>query len=137
MRQVPYRLPELLANPKRFVFVPEGEKDVDNSAGINLLATCNSGGAGKWTPEHAQYLRGRRVFILPDNDKAGHDHAAKVALSLIGKATSIKIIELPGLPEKGDVSDWLEAGGTREKLVELAEATPSGRRKKRLHRDRS
>ena len=79
VRQVPYRLPELLANPKRFVFLPEGEKDVDNLAVINLLATCNSGGAGKWTAEHAQYLRGRRVFVLPDNDEAGRKHAQQVA----------------------------------------------------------
>ena len=93
-------------------------------AGINLLATCNSGGAGKWTAEHAQYLRGRRVFILPDNDESGRKHAQQVALTLQGIAASVRIVELPGLPVKGDVSDWLAAGGTREKLVELAEATP-------------
>ena len=124
VRQVPYRLPELLANPKRFVFPCEGEKDCDNLAGINLLATCNAGGAGKWTAEHAQYLRGRRVFILPDNDEPGRKHAQQVAESLQGIAASVRIVELPGLPAKGDVSDWLAAGGTREKLVELAEATP-------------
>ena len=128
-RLVPYRLPELLANPKRFVFVVEGEKDADNLAGINLLVTCNSGGAGKWTAEHAQYLRGRRVFILPDNDEPGRKHAQQVARTLQGIAASVRIVELPGLPPKGDVSDWLEAGGTRERLVDLAEAatewTPS------------
>ena len=121
---VPYRLPELLANPKRFVFVVEGEKDVDNLAGINLLATCNAGGAGKWSSEHAQYLRGRRVFILAHNDEAGRKHAQQVAESLQGIAESVRIVELPGLPVKGDVSDWLAAGGTREKLIELAEASP-------------
>lgn len=31
---------------------------------------------------------------------------------------------LPGLPEKGDVSDWIEAGGTVEQLQALADAVP-------------
>jgi len=37
-----------------------------------------------------------------------------VAQSLVGKAKSIRMLELPNLPPKGDVSDWLEAGGTKK-----------------------
>jgi hypothetical protein len=122
VRAVPYRLPELLAEPARPVFVVEGEKDVDNLARIRVLGTCNSGGAGKWTAEHAQHLRGRWVFVLSDNDEPGRRHAQQVVATLQGIAESVRTIELPGLPAKGDVSDWLAAGGTREKLVELAEA---------------
>ena len=47
VRQVPYRLREFLANPSRLVAVVEGEKDVDNLAKIDVLATCNAGG-GKY-----------------------------------------------------------------------------------------
>jgi hypothetical protein len=37
------------------------------------------------------------------------------------------VLRLPGLPEKGDVSDWLAAGGTAEQLRELiAAAEPGG-----------
>lgn len=124
VRVVPYRLPEMLAEPKRFVFVSEGEKDANALAGIGLLATTNACGAGKWTADHAQHLRGRRVFILPDNDKPGREHAQQVAMSLQGIAESVAIVELPGLPVKGDVSDWLAAGGAREELTRLAEAAP-------------
>ena len=124
VRAVPYRLPELLADPARPVFVVEGEKDVDNLADIGELATCNAGGAGKWTAEHAQYLRGRRVVVLPDNDESGRKHALQVAATLQGIAASVRIVELPGLPPKGDVSDWLAAGSTKEELMRLAEATP-------------
>jgi hypothetical protein len=123
VQAVPYRLPEFLAQPTRPVFVPEGEKDVDNLARINVLATCNAGGAGKWTAEHARHLRGRRVFILADNDEPGQKHALQVEASLQGIAASVRILELHGLPPKGDVSDWLAAGGTREKLIELIRAT--------------
>ena len=33
---------------------------------------------------------------------------------LVGKAASVRILELAGLPEKGDVSDWPEGGGTTD-----------------------
>ncbi|MCO6458765.1 MAG: hypothetical protein J5I93_25945 [Pirellulaceae bacterium] len=60
VRVVPYRLPELLAEPARAVVVAEGEKDCDNLARMGVLATCNASGAGKWTAEHSAFLRGRR-----------------------------------------------------------------------------
>ena len=48
VRQVPYRMPELLeANPTDLVFIVEGEKDADRLADLGLVATCNPGGAGK------------------------------------------------------------------------------------------
>jgi RecA-family ATPase len=36
----------------------------------------------------------------------------------------VKVVELPGLPEKGDVSDWLAAGHTVKELMVLVKATP-------------
>jgi hypothetical protein len=69
-------------------------------------------------------LRGAKVVILPDNDEPGRKHAQQAAKSLHGKAASVKVLELPGLPEKGDISDWLAAGGTREELLELAAEAP-------------
>jgi len=121
VQQVLYRLPELLAKPKRPVVIVEGEKDADNLIRIGVLATCNAGGAGKWTVQHAEYLRGRRVLILPDNDEAGRQHGQEVAATLHGVAQSVHILELPGLPLKADVSHWIAAGGTREELQRLAE----------------
>ncbi|MCO6454709.1 MAG: hypothetical protein J5I93_05340 [Pirellulaceae bacterium] len=124
VRVVPYLLPELLAEATRPVFVAEGEKDCDNLARIGVLATSNAGGAGKWTAEHSVFLQGRPVAILPDNDEPGRTHARKVAESLQGVAASVRVVELPGLPDKGDASDWIGAGGTREELERLANATP-------------
>lgn len=124
VRVVPYRLPELLAEPTRPVVVAEGEEDCDNLARIGVLATCNACGAGKWTAEHSAFLRGRWVIVLPDNDEAGRNHAQQVAQSLQGVAASVQIVELPGLPDKGDVSDWIAAGGTKDELKRLAEAAP-------------
>jgi putative DNA primase/helicase len=125
VRVVPYRLPQLLAEPLQTVVVAEGEKDCDNLARIGVLATCNAGGAGKWTDEHAAFLQGRRVLVLPDNDESGRSHAQQVARSLHGICESVRIVELPGLPHKGDASDWIAAGGTKEQLERLDEAAPA------------
>jgi putative DNA primase/helicase len=123
VERVPYRLPQLLnANE---IFVCEGEKDCDNLAKLGLVATTNPGGANKWPESLARWFEGRHSIIIPDNDQAGHDHAQDVAKKLKDKAASIRVLELPGLPPKGDASDWLAAGGTRDELEELAAAAPA------------
>lgn len=123
VRRVPYRLSELLkSDADAVVFIAEGEKDCDRLAKLGHVATTNAGGAGKWPSEFAEFFRNRRVVILPDNDDAGRNHAKQVAASLNGKAASVRAVELPGLPPKGDVTDWLNAGGTSDELLKLADA---------------
>jgi len=125
VRRVLYCLPELLeAKIKRPVFVVEGEKDADRLRTLGFVATCNVGGAGKWLGEYNKHLAGRRVVILPDNDSAGLKHAHDLVHHLDGVVESIKILELPGLKEKGDVSDWLDTGGTKNKLQTLTRQSP-------------
>lgn len=123
--RVLYRLPELLAaDPAEPVFVVEGEKDVESLAAIGLVATTNPQGAMKWRPEYSEPLRGRTVVILPDNDDAGRRHAELVRGALDGKAASVKIVTLPGLPDKGDVTDWLrQPGNDCKRLLEIVAAT--------------
>jgi len=125
VRRVLYRLRELLAaDLSALVFLVEGEKDVDRLRAGGLVATCSPMGAGKWRDEYAKSLAGRKVVIIPDNDQAGRDHAQAEAKSLSGVAESVKMLMLSGLPEKGDVSDWLRMGGTIETLRAMAEAAP-------------
>jgi len=120
-----YRLPELLqADPQKPVFVVEGEKDVDSLRQHGLVATTNPMGAGKWSQVDDSPLEGRHVVILPDNDEVGRKHAEQIAQSLYGRAASVRIVYLPDLPPKGDVSDWLEAGHTVSELLELVSQTP-------------
>jgi putative DNA primase/helicase len=125
--RLPYRLPEVLEAiaSGHTVFVVEGEKDADNLANLNIVATCNAGGAGKWTAEHATYFKGADLVIVPDNDDAGRNHAQQVAKSVGGIATRVRMLELPGLPLKGDVSDWIDKNGTdtAKQLWTLVETT--------------
>ncbi|TKJ32304.1 MAG: hypothetical protein CEE38_23390 [Planctomycetes bacterium B3_Pla] len=129
-RRVLYRLPELLDQVNiasgKPVFVVEGEKDADRLWQIGLVATTNPMGAGNWRQEYSDFLNDRSVVILPDNDKPGRDHAETVARSLaLAGAPEIKILDLsdipPGLAEHEDITDWLDHGGTKQKLAKLAE----------------
>lgn len=120
-RLVPYRLPEIIAavDEGRTVYVVEGEKDADALAECGYAATTNPMGAKKWSDEYSTYLRGASVVVLPDNDESGKAHAHMVANSLYAHDCSVRIVELPGLPEKGDVSDWLSQGHDLDELEAL------------------
>lgn len=104
---VPYRLDEVLAEITAPVAIVEGEKDVNALWDRGFVATCNPAGAGKWLAVFGQYLAGRDVIVVPDNDPPGRKHAESICRSLAGIASRIRILELPDLPDKGDVSDWL------------------------------
>lgn len=123
VRRVPYRLPQLLgtAGP---VYVTEGEKDADRLAELGLTATCNPCGAGNWRPEFNPYFAGRDVVVLPDNDGLGIAHADDVARFLFPVAKSVRVVWLSGVPAKGDVSDWLDAGHTIAELDQITAQTP-------------
>lgn len=122
--KIPYRLPQLIAATDKPVFVCEGEKDADRLASHGLVATSASEGAGKWKEELNRWFERRTVYVLADNDEPGAAHALEVAKNLHGIAAEVRIVNLPGLPPKGDVSDWLDAGGDPDRLVELCRASP-------------
>lgn len=115
-QRVPFRLPRV--NAADFVAICEGEKDVLTLERLGMVATCNNGGAGNFKPELVPYFAGKAVAIFPDNDEAGRQHALKVARILAPVAKSLKVVELPGLPGKGDVSDFVSAGGGLEEIRE-------------------
>ena len=117
--RVLYRLPDL--KDRRDIFITEGEKDADTLWNVNLPATTNPGGAGKWTDDYAAQLKAQGAtvaLVLPDNDRVGKEHAHRVALSCLRAGLSVAVLELPGLPEKGDVSDWLKLGHTANDLLD-------------------
>jgi hypothetical protein len=125
-RRVLYRLQAVLGAVKeqKIIYLVEGEKDARALNYRGLMATTNSEGAGKWHPEFAKNLRGARLVILPDNDEEGRRHADKVTSSVLPVAAWVKRLELPGLPAKGDVSDWLASGHTTQELLALVEEAP-------------
>ena len=118
VERILYRLPLLAsADPKAWRFVVEGEKDVDRLVDLGLIATTNSEGAGKWPKSGTEVLAGRYVVILPDQDDAGRDHAARVREALLPVAAEVRVLNL----DAKDASEWLDAGHTAAELLELVE----------------
>lgn len=119
-RRVLYRTTELAKLPDGHrVYVVEGEKDADRLCALGCEATTNAGGAGrgKWLPGYTAQLERFSVVVLPDNDDPGREHARAIAEAIPGAI----VVELPGLPEKGDASDWLNAGGTVAELERMSD----------------
>jgi hypothetical protein len=115
-----YRLPELLAaDPAGPVWFVEGEKDADRLANLGLIATTTVGGAStKWDDRWSPALKGRRIIVIPDNDEPGRRHAQAIAKALDRVAAETRILGLPGVPDKGDVSDFLKKN-TKDDLLAL------------------
>ncbi|MHB8246237.1 MAG: hypothetical protein ACYDGN_12960 [Acidimicrobiales bacterium] len=106
------------------IYIPEGEAHCDRLKTLGLTATTNAFGAGRWMNEWREYFHNARVVILPDNDPPGLAHAEEVARSLYGSAAGIKVVRLLGLEDKGDVIDWLDAGGTADELTQIVDEWP-------------
>ncbi len=120
VKLIPYNLQAVMAADT--VFVVEGEKDVDSMCKAGYTATCNPMGAGKWRPEFSGFLAGKQVYIIPDGDKPGQEHAAKVYKSVKPYAGGVEMLKLP---HGKDVTDYLQAGGKIDELLKPAEKKQS------------
>ena len=126
-----YRLPELIEAIAlgHTVLIVEGEKDVETLRKLGVPATCNFDGAAKpnenqkWRPEYSETLRDADIVIIPDHDASGYAHAEAIAEMSVGVARSVRILKLAehwrDCPVCGDISDWVDAGHTREELDTL------------------
>ena len=145
----PYRYPELRhalnENRDRFIFIVEGEKDVESLARYGVVATTNAMGAGKWFDDYNKFFPGLNVVVIPDEDapdpkmnrRVGLDHARHICESLLPVAKSVRMLRL--FPEDRrdgglDVTDWLQqvmagrnVGDVRRELARLVKECPAWR----------
>ena len=108
--RMPFHLPSMLAAAERGeeIWIPEGEKDVLALEGAGVVATCNSGGAGKWRDTHADALVGASlVIIVRDRDDPGHKHARDVLASVQERGIPVRLVEAAA---GKDAADHLGAG---------------------------
>jgi putative DNA primase/helicase len=134
-KRVLYNQPQLVA--ANVAIVCEGEKDCDNvtqsglwseRGSLRFATTCNFDGAwkpgesGKWLESYNAYFAGKFVVIFADNDDSGATWSQAVAYNVEPYAFQVKIVRLPGLPEKGDVSDWLETHTAKELEAQIGSA---------------
>lgn len=120
-----YHLPDIIQYVTATVWYCEGEKDADRLRSLGLVATTNAKETETLDRLDVTPLQGHRVYILVDNDDPGRKTADHVARKISPFASSVRMVTLPGLPEKGDVSDWLDAGmGTVDHLEKLGSTAP-------------
>ena len=117
-----YRLNTLGAAAE--VFIVNGEKAADRGAAdLGIVTTCTPDGEGKWWGEYTKELLGKSTRIVTDRDEKGELHGKVVSEALARHVAEVKIIRLPGLPPKGDLWDWIQAGGSRDQLNEIVANT--------------
>ena len=112
--QIPlYNLSAIKDSP--YVFLVEGEKDVETLKRLCQPAVSGANGAARWEDHYTPALQGKKVMIIPDNDKPGREYALKAAAALKGTAKSVHIMNLavlwPEIPEKADITDYINAKG--------------------------
>lgn len=103
---------ELLAkNTTSPVVITEGEKAADAARTIDILALGTSTGAdGCPRAEVLECLRGRTVYLWPDNDDPGRKHMEKLARALSGIAAKVETVRWAEAPDKGDAADFVARG---------------------------
>lgn len=109
-------MPEIIKAQE--VIIVEGEKDADTIIALGFTGTTSPMGAKKWREEFNDFLKGKEVVLILDNDNEGREHMALVGASLKGTARSLKWVDLPNLPSKGDITDWAAKFSNKEEAAE-------------------
>jgi hypothetical protein len=106
-----YHLPDLEVAPR--VAICEGEKAADAARSLGFAATTSAGGSQAASKTDWRPLAGKEAWVFPDNDVPGRKYADTVASILVKltPARMIRVVELPGLPDGGDIVDWIDAHG--------------------------
>lgn len=124
-----YNLPTILKTIREYkdrfpIFIVEGEKDVETMKRLGLFNTTTAGGAKGWRETYARYFIGADVVILPDNDEAGRELVRTVTKSIKPFASRITVCNVSD-KSKGDITDYIEGGHTKEDLFSLIKSAHS------------
>ena len=112
--------------PQDEILLVEGEWDAILARQHGFPAITVTSGAGNFNTAWPPLFAGRRVTVAYDNDGAGQRGAQKVAGHLAPDAHAVLTLQIPNLPDKGDVTDFfVEQGRSADELSQLIlDATP-------------
>lgn len=100
------------------LFIPEGEKDCDTLTKQGYTA-FTYGGSNDWQSDFATLVKDAEVYILADNDDTGRRVAETILNDVQAFAKSAKIIvPMPDTP-KADITDYFEAGHSKEEFEQM------------------
>lgn len=119
--EVPYNYYNLLkgiAEDRTIIFV-EGEKDantINNIMRNKDFVASSLKNVKDFKDLKTEYMK---VYVIGDTGEAGQRYIQKIKNEFFNDCSKFKIINLPGIKRLGDnkdVTDWLEAGHTKEDL---------------------
>lgn len=122
--RVPYRLPELkkgIQENKDILFT-EGEKDAETARKFGYVATTSSS-ATSWKPCLAKWFKDASIIFMPDNDEVGRQYVETVLKDLKLVIRRYKVVQTSTAP-KGDLTDYIEEGHTKQDLEYLIQSVP-------------
>lgn len=119
VERVLYRLSEII--PSQTVLVTEGEKDAETGVKLGFCTTTGGSASDKWESSFTKALQGKDVVVIDDADEGGREKGRAIATALYGAAKSLRLVEMPGAK---DLTEWVEKGGTREKLFSFLNSMP-------------
>lgn len=120
-----YGLDRLAARPEAPVVICEGEKAADAAQALlpSWIAVSAPGGSNSVRQADCDPLRGRRVVIWRDADKAGRKYAESFLTMLTGLASSIAVARPPRDVKAGwDAADALAEDWDAERTATWLEA---------------
>ncbi len=114
------------------ICICEGEKDADTlnsirewpAGTIGSVYATTAGAAGSWKPEFATFMAGKRVLVFEDNDEKGRESGEAIASSCYPLAQSVRVVRFEDMPEKSDVTDFLNARGLEALLERIRTSKP-------------
>lgn len=126
-----YNLPQVTEAIRRDeqIYFVEGEKCADILIKeFGVTATTIAFGSNAWklpySTDYKSQLQNAKIALLPDNDNEGCKLMEDILKEIKTTVKSIKIINLNNdipLPDKGDIEQWIELGGTKDRLVRLVQ----------------
>lgn len=110
----------------RYIFVVEGEKDTDTLTKQGYVA-FTYGGVNDWQEDFTELVKGANVVILADNDSPGIAVANTILKDIQPVVKSAKIIvPMPDVP-KADITDYFEAGHSKEEFEQMINTVTENR----------
>lgn len=103
-----YRRHDLQADADAIVYIFEGEQKAEIAQSLGLIATT-SGGSTQIDKYYWEPLKARSVCLWADNDDAGAKWLTALYQTLSQLDCDVSVIDVDtlGLPEKGDIVDWV------------------------------
>lgn len=113
------------------IFLVEGEKDVETLKACGRAAVSVPHGADtEWKDVHTEYLKGKNVIVIQDNDEPGKKLAIRECNALTGHAASVKLVDLSQLwqdiPEHGDITDYCQTQNNHNPIIKSVETMVAG-----------